>query len=632
MAVRNAGRLKIDTWRGLNSFSPKESIGPESWFDANNILVNGKGEAEVLRSPKAFGNPVPGFGASESSSDSADGDLHGLSEYVRVAGNALIIDKGDDTFYLLAAGGTPTGIRSGQLSTPWTSVVVNDRFQRINGTEFIQILSNFSVYRNGIDGPTTAPTLAYAAESSESSPSSESDDTNIAVSLQGSYAYMNTTTGHVSAPSPLSNVLGPSAGNNAVSFTVVASAQTGVDKIVFFLTVDGGNIPYLVIDCDDGDVHTENNATTTYTLVLSEIDRDTLTPEPIYNNVPPTSGTYMFEHQDRIILFVDGGIRYSGFESTYIGNGYESWPVLNQLNVPNRSDRAVGGVSTQTGALIFGKLDSYLLSGYPSDKASSPNNALAVTEHLVPMKWKLGITYPETAVNTPFGVIWTDQTKRIRNWNMTGYPIEIAQALRTELDAMTGTLKARWYQHGKNGGYYVLTDGTTTLFVMLYLSSDTGQLQFGYGKSTTFAPDAISSATFAGVERFFYGKDDQVYEILDPDLEGDGWDEDTSIYFKIMIGNDGNFSNLHSMQLEGGLLECVVTVGASNKDSLVEVDPQEVILDSDLEADTGGAVYGVIDSPERRRHIMKFNFGIDDTEYRNIDGLQIFQQNKQRVI
>lgn len=632
MAVRNAARLVLNTWRGLNTFSPKEGIDASSWFDANNVLVNGRGEAEVLRSPNAFGNVIPGFGASESSSDSADGTFHGLSEYNRVAGNALIIDKGDDTFYLLAAAGTPTGIRSGQSTNPWTSVTINDRFQRINGVEFIQILSSFAVYRNGIDPPAAAPTIAYAAESSESSPVSESDDTNIAVSLQGSYAYMNSTTGHVSAPSPLSNVLGPSAGDNAISFSVVASGQTGVDKIVFFLTVDGGNIPYLVIDCDDGDTHLENNATTTYTFVLSDIDRDTLTPEPIYNEVPPVAGTYMFEHKDRIILIVDGGIRYSGFESCYIGNPYESWPSLNQLNVPNKSDRAVGGVSTQMGALIFGKIDSYLLSGYPSDKTSSPNNALAVTEHLTPMKWKLGIKYAETAVNTPFGVIWTDQTNRIRNWNQTGYPIEIAQALRTELDLMTGTLKARWFQHGKNGGYYVLTDGTRTLFVMLYLSPESGQLQFGYGKSTNIAPESMTNCTFAGIERFFIGNEDQVYEILDPDLEGDGWAEGTDIFFKIMLGNEGNFGSVHSMSIEGGLNELVVSIGGSNKDNNDLVNPEDVILSDDLEAETGGTQYGVIDSPERRRHIMAFTFGIDDTEYRNIDGLVIFQQPKKRVI
>jgi hypothetical protein len=642
MAVRNAGRLVLNTWRGLNTYTPKESIGPESWFDSNNVLVNGKGEAEVLRSPNAFGNPVTPFDDSDSSSSSAssspssssseDLPMYGLSEYQRVAGNALIIDRGDDTYYLLAAAGTPTPIRSDQSGNPWTSVVVNDRYQRIDGTEFIQFMSNFAYYRNGIDGPAAAPTIAYDTESSESSPVSESSDENIAVSLQGSYAYMNSTTGHVSIPSPLSNVLGPSAGDNAVSFTVVASTQPGVDKIVFFLTVDGGSVPYLVIDCDDGDPHLENNASTTYTLVLSDVDRDTLTPEPIYNNVPPTDGTYMFEHQDRIILFVDGGIRYSGFESTYIGNGYESWPVLNQLNVPNRADQAVGGVSTQTGAVIFGKKDSYLLSGYPSDKASSPANALAVTEHLVPLKWKLGITYPETAVNTPFGIIWVDQTKRVRNWNGTGFPIEIAQALRKSLDAMTGPMKARWYQHGKNGGYYVLTDGTVTLFVMLYLSSETGQLQFGYGKSSSFTPESISSATFSGVERFFFGRDDQVYEILDPDLAGDGWTEDDEIFFRIMLGNDGNFSKIHSMSIEGGLNGLVVSHGGSNKDTLLPVDPEAIYLSEDLDADTAGAQFGIVDSVERRRHIVSFVFDIDDTQYRNIDGVVFFQQNSKRVI
>jgi hypothetical protein len=621
--VRNPNREVINNWRGLNTFSDVQDVDASTWISANNVLVNAKGNAEVLRSPKAFGNNFVIESSSESSPFSGESDpIVSMCEYARASAHALVIDHGESTFYLLAAGGEPTIVRVGNAGDPWTSLTINDRLHRVDGNEFIQILNDLtSVYRNGIDAPTIAPILTY---------SSNSDDTVISVSLQGSFCYRNSTTGHVSAPSPLSNVLGPSVGLQGVSFFVDASVQPGVDQIIFFLTVDGGNIPYLVLDCDTADMHTEANTTGTYTFDLSDITNDTLTPEPIYNNPPPTDASFMFEWKDRIVLIVDGGLQYSGFESCYIGQPAESWPALNQFNVPNKSDRAVGGISTQLGALVFGKVDSYLLSGYPSDKTSSPNNSLAVTEHMEPMNWRLGIKYPETAVNTPYGVIWVDQTNRIRNWNMQGFPIEIAQPLRDELDTMSGALKAKWFQHGKNGGYYVLTDGTKTLLVMLYLSTETGQLQFGYGK-TDIAMEAISPCTFT-TERFFYGAGDQTYEILNPTQAGDGWTEGTDISFQIIIGNDGNFCAFHSMMLEGQLNGLGVTCAAPQFDdegTMTLDDEQPVILED--ERDTSGSFYGLVDR-ENRRHLVTFRFDLDDRKLRVISKFQYFLKNKKRVI
>jgi len=609
MTARNVTPHVISSLRGLNTFISNTNIDEQSWLDSNNVLVNAKGEAEVLRSPNAFGNAIP------------SGPLTVLSmdEYQRTAGNALVIDHGTRTDYILAAGGTPTSIRTGIPATAYTSLSIKNTFQRINGTEFVQFLTDFSVRRNGIDPPAAAPTISYQANGA--------DTTVIDSGLQGSYCYYNSTTGHVSQPSPLSNILGPKAAGFDVRFAVVASAQTGVDKIIFFLTEDGGDIPYLVIDTSTGDPHSVANATTNYDIVQSSVDRDTLTPEPIYNSVPLLTATSMFEYKDRIFLIINGGLQYSAFESCYIGNAWESWPVLNQLELKN--DKAVGGISTQSGALVFGEKDCHLLTGFPTDKISSPNNAIAITEHLEPLKWNIGITYPKTAVATPFGIIWTDQTKRIRLWNQQGFPSEIAQPFRTELDAMTGALTARWFQHGKNGGYYVLTNGVNTLFLMVYLSPTSGQMQFGYGKSTTLDPEAMAVVTFSGIERFFFAKTDQLYEILDPDTEGDGWAAGTELFFKMLIGGSDqlNFTQIHSINVNGGLNSLVV-----EHSNLAEDDAEPIALSDDLEADTGGTVYGVVDSPERAFHVLNFEFGLDDSEYRNISGLAVNVKKLKRLV
>lgn len=604
--LRRAKPISIKNWRGLNSFTPETEVSADVWFDSNNVLVNTKGHAEVLRSPKAFGTAIGGSGT-----------VTGLTEYTRNLGHALIADRGTSSYYLTAAGGAPTLLRSGQSGAAWTSLNINDRMYRMDGSEFTQILDDFSSYKVGLDPPAAAPVIAYPTNGS-------SANVAITVSFQGSYCYRNSKTGHVSTPSPLSNILTPATGHNAISFAVEASQESGVDQIIFFLTEDGGDIPYLVIDCDDGDTTYVANTTGTKYIYLALTDRDTLTPEPIYNYPPPEMDLeFVFIHKDRIFGIVDGQLRFSGYETCYIGQPWESWPVLNQLNVPNKSDRAVGGISTQVGAVVFGKLDSYLLSGTPSDKASSPNNPIALTEHMEPLKWSLGIKYPKTAVDTPFGIIWTDQTGRIQNWTFSGMPTEIGLPLRSEIKAMTGALKACWFQHGKNGGYYILTNGTETLFLMVYKSDETGELQFGFGKSDISLED-IATATFE-TQRFFFTKTDKVYELLDPDTAGDGWAAGTNIFFELMLGNDGNFSAVHSMQVLGDLDGMTVTLSASD-----ETEEETITLEEDW--DTGGAVFGIVDSPARRRHLMAFSFDTNDENARQVQELTLFGQGKRRAI
>lgn len=619
MGVRNAVAHVISAWRGLNSFISRSNADEQTWVDSNNVLVNARGEAEVLRSPKTFGNAFTGTHSFTS-----------MDEFQRKEGNLLFIDFNNVTYSLPSTGGAPLALLGPYGGGPfdWTSLSINNTFQRVAPGFFEQFIgSDPTVPRaNGIVAPTSAPVLSYVVNGA--------DTTVIATSLQGSFAFMNSTTGHVGQPSPLSNILGPKAAGFDVRFAVTfLPAQGGVDKLVFFLTVDGGSVPYLIIDLL-GDAVTHTAATANYDFNQSGISRDTLTPEPIYNGTPLLTATSMFGWKDRIFLVVDGGLQYSGFESCYIGNPWESWPPLNQLNVPNRNDRVVGGLSTQAGALIFGQKDCYLLTGYPSDKVVSPNNLIAVTEHIEPLNWNIGITYPKTAVNTPFGAIWVDQTRRVRLWNQNGFPSEIAEALRNELDAMTGALKARWFQHGKNGGYYVLTNGTITLFIMVFPTTNSTQpipvgysmpLQFGYGKSTTIAPEGTVTATFDNVERFFFAKTSQMWEILNPDVEGGGWSAGTDIFFKTVVGGRGmNFSTLHSVQVSGALEDLTLTHAALPKPAAGvypdETDLIEVELSDDLESDTGGSVYGIVDSDERRFHVMEFSWGIDDRKYRNVDG------------
>jgi hypothetical protein len=235
-----------------------------------------------------------------------------------------------------------------------------------------------------------------------------------------------------------------------------------------------------------------------------------------------------------------------------------------------------------------------------------------------PMKWNLGMyaSGKDTARITPFGVIWLDQNKRLRIWTFKEFPQEIGVALREELDTMTNTITARWFQHGKNAGFYVIRDSSKMLLVMVYQGED-GQIKFGYGKSEV-ATDAIATATFTA-EQFFFGEDDQIYRFLNPDLAGDGWEDGTEIFFKTKVGNKGNFSYWHSVSVEGELGE----------NFRLKVNDLLIPLEGDTDTDT--SIYGIVDQ-EGRRHTLECRFNLDDFERRSMDAVHIFMKNKKRVI
>src|SRR5262249_26010370 len=133
----------------------------------------------------------------------------------------------------------------------WVSANVNNNLYRVNGAEFIQIFKTLSdIFRVGIPAGSGSPTISYIAGGSGS----------IVTGITVSYSYMNSQTGHVGRPSGISNTLGASGGNNTLRIPVTASTEIGVDKIVVFATLDGGSIPFLLIN-GDGTTRTFTNTT-----------------------------------------------------------------------------------------------------------------------------------------------------------------------------------------------------------------------------------------------------------------------------------------------------------------------------------------------------------------------------------
>lgn len=699
MALRNAKPFNIKRFKGLNSYAKREDVSAEWWTAAMNVVPSAKGSAEVLRSPRPINVSVGSGNAVLSMADYFSTQTHKLffdivvkesqtpsikltststlkllttsrltlrssAPALKMLSTSTLKLKGTSNLklhtntndglmstYTINDDLTNNAVRTDQAAYAFVSTIVNGKLYRVNQYEFIQFIEDASThYRVGIDPPAAAPTISYSGGAADS----DSDD--ILSGIQFSYAYYNSTTQDCSRPSPISNRL--DAGGEAILVPVVASTETGVDKVVFFATLDGGDIPYLLIDTN-GDPVTETNASATYTFNVVDLEYDTLTPEPAYNYPPPIGAQFMFSWKDRLFLcdFVPGSdvdkseTAYSGFESVYIGQPGSSWPVLNRIGIPNKNETLQGGIGTQLGALFLSDTDAYLLSGYPTDKTQGPEATTTVTEHMEPLHWNIGTRSARTLKATPFGHIWLDHAKRLRKWNGESFPVEIAIPLRKELDKLDSaeldSVEGAWYQMGKNGGYYALTgtlkNGSQQLYlVVIYEDPETGEKTVGYGISDIQAYTLQPVRIFDDI-RLVYGGIDRTFEILNPEWAGAGWPDQTQIFFEHTLGNDGNFSYWHSLRFDAGGSIDGLTI--SIRDFGEDITAARTV-EVEAEDDTGGAYFGLIDE-EGRRKILRFSYDTTDdesdtfesgvsseteTDPREIKNLQIVYNNKKRVI
>lgn len=613
MAFRGS-RIAFKDWKGLQSFGDADNIDPNVWRDSNNVVLGPTQSAVVLRSPLAFTTSI----ASHTFVLSAFQANYSAAKQILfdVQGSGAV-----ETYRVAAAGGAPTLVRSSQTSLArWKRLIRGNAAQSINGTEFVQILSDFSTILNGIAAYTSTPSVSFVAGGSGSFASG------VTVSL----AYRNSTTGHISAPGPASAASGASS-NPTLRISKVASVQTGVDGIVVFITVDGGSVRYLLVD-SSGNPQVFSNANGNIDVSIASIFRDILTPETVHNLTPPQTSRFMFAWKDRIFLILPaGGLQFSAWEACYYGNPHESWPEFNLLGLPNADDRARAGIATSLGALVLGERDSYLLSGYPSDKVSSPQTTLSVSEHIEPLNWGMGTRSPYSLVSTPFGELWLDNSNRIMLWDHSGPPQEVGAAIRDQLMALNQTdqvpeAEGAWYPYGELGGAYVLTtgdaDGTPgskTFFVHLFRDPESGKTVVGCAQSSNsfhtvcvLTPDSGTTAA-----KLLVGSTDSLlYAWFDPDTAGTGWGSDTR-FFEFTVGSETEFAYFHDLRFDApnvtGLTLTVSDHDGSNPKTLTTEQP----------TGAGSAYYALIDSYGYRKRI-KFAFDTTDSARREIRNFRIF--------
>lgn len=618
--LRHATLDKIKDWFGLNSFASTQNLDLGWWYSSSNIVVTNDGSAACLRSPANFNTAL-----------ATGNPILSVFDYAKTTGNLILFDiKDGSTVTTYSTTGTSnTSVRTGQADARWKRLAVNDWAYSINGTEFVQT-NGTNTYRVGIDPPTSAPTISIITGGAGA----------LADGVTVSYAYRNSTTGGVSTASPASNDSG--AGSNKLRIAVAASGQAGVDGIVLFITQDGGSVRYLYVDASGNPVVNANTSGNIDINMSLLTNLDTLTPETAYNTVPPIDAFFMFRWKQRLVLCdfrtatTRQQLRYNSFETVFYGIPWECWWPTNAIAVPSKGDAARSGIETPVGALILGENDSYLLRGSLTDKVSAPEATVSVTEAIQPMNWSIGTRSPYTLKATPFGEIWLDQNKRIQIWNHDGFPVEAGLPIRNDLDAIQDTDAARnmaeaeWFQHGKQGGHYVLTASTTgstnnKLFIITaYKDPEKGDMRFACGVSDIPA-QCLAAAKVSGRKRLFAGQTDRLREIFDLDTQGAGWSSSQARIFKTIAGNNVEFCYWHSLKFDATSIKGLTLICAN----LDGTESQTIELEQDTGA--GGAYYGLIDAYGYRK-VFVFSFSSDDTQKRVIQNFRVAYGPKRRLL
>jgi hypothetical protein len=629
MAVRNLHQESIDNFTGLNTIDDAVNLTPNEWIEASNVIVSASGSATALRSPRTLSDNTLTFGTSPSSIFNADFNATGIVfvDVVTAAG-----PNQTTTYTMLTTGSTNTlgSIRTGQANSKWKRLMVNQMAYGVNGSEAIQISSSpYNIYKIGIDAPAAAPAVSAVAGGALT--------LNVGVTV--SYAYRNSATGHVGKCSAASANSGPIGGGTpTLRVATVASAQTGVDGIVIFISTDGGANRFLVIDAAGAPI-VYANATANVDFIAAFL-LDTNTQESAYNARPSDLANQIFQHQGRVFLLgytataTLSTINYSGQESIGIGLPTESYPPLNVIAVPARGEIAQCGISTPVGAFILSDHDAYLLQGTVSDITVSSQNTLSASYALNQFQWGLGTRSPNSLAATPYGTVWVDQHANIQLWPFAGKPQEIGRPLRGTLKNVAtsaGSLSAveGVFFKNKEQEYYALkiTAGSVTLIIIgFHYDAVTGELSFSYGVSD-IAPSCLAVNVFSNTQRtirLLMGTTNGVQEILDLDTAGSGWSSSQSLYFGVMTGNfkgNQNFNHLHSIRFDGAYHDTEVQVRKTD-------DSQNEAVVTEVQDSTDFALldrYGV-------HHKMRFTFPKDDTVRRDLQNLRISYAAKGRVI
>ncbi len=313
------------------------------------------GGQNVLTSDREFAERRPGFGEFETTATTFTGTIRRNFVWRRWAAS----------FYAMANEVTATqsivykreiGVDASFVSLftssstePFDFIVSNNHVFFGNGTD-MQKWDGTTVTKWGITSPAAAPTVATSGTG-----------ITLTSGRKYRYTYGNASTGHQSSPSTVSASTGAIT-NLQVDVTVVASTDAQVDEIHIYGTTDGGGGIYFEITGSPF-----ANASTSYADTTADADlSSTVSPEETINDPPPAAKGFVWWN-NRIWMFENNTVWYTGWEEIVTGVEEECVPSGSAGNLWKVESEVNGLGVTPEALLIYTAASVHRIEGDTRD-------------------------------------------------------------------------------------------------------------------------------------------------------------------------------------------------------------------------------------------------------------------------
>jgi hypothetical protein len=253
--------------------------------------------------------------------------------------------------------------------------------------------------------------------------------------------FKNSTTGHCSGLSPVSATTGPLTAQQVPLSNIQVSGDAQVDVKVILATADGGDQTtlYKVAEIANAvTVYTDTTPEETLLLnnIYSEIDNFGGGHGVLFNDPPPSTGTFPTKHRGRAFLINGQFINFSKNLSetttstgSIVGRYEECWPATYQIDISTRAETPKALLSD--GNVLYVGTERHIrqIAGDGPDfgVADIAFNEVGVVNAEV---WK--VVFSE---GQPVGTMWLSPDKRVLQSNLTDY-VDVGTSIQTTLNSL----------------------------------------------------------------------------------------------------------------------------------------------------------------------------------------------------
>lgn len=256
------------------------------------------------------------------------------------------------------------------------------------------------------------------------------------------YAFVNSSTGHVSTASTASASTGVV--SRSAQFTVAGtgSGDTQVDKINIYRTLDGGSLLYYVAQISNPGASAFSYTDTTADSGVNDLISAAINHA---NDPVPSGANNVVFHMGRLWVSVNQYVYFAGGGDTIVGVPEEAWPTANVFAFPGK---VTAMASTGIGLLVFTVGDLYVIRGYDTFSFFSQKlmaNFGVLDQDCIAQDGDLLFVY--TGNRQLFSL--SDSLEEV------GFPV--GDYLKTNFDPSTVYLKL--HRHGDDSGLFI-SNGT----------------------------------------------------------------------------------------------------------------------------------------------------------------------------